>query len=278
MNFSQKYFSAGLLALLTQAAFAAATAPSLGAAAAFEVLGGAAVTCTAGSVVAGDIGVSPGTAFTNTGCTVTGATPPGTNAAAALARTAFLNAYAALQQQSSGCTQKFGTLATESLAPGVYCLDAVAKTGTLTLTGPSSGVWIFLVAGALTGTDFSVVMAGGGQPCNVYWAPTAATTMTTSALKGNILAGNPIGGSITLTGGTVAGRILANQAVTMTGASVIGCGVLAGGGSGGGSNSCKGDDRDDDDGDRDHNKDKKGNKNPFGKDDDRDGKDGKKKK
>lgn len=51
--------------------------------------------------------------------------------------------------------------------------------------------------------------------------------MTTSALKGNVLAGSAIGGSITMTGGTLAGRALANVAVTMTGASIIGCDVLS---------------------------------------------------
>jgi hypothetical protein len=63
-------------------------------------------------------------------------------------------------------------------------------------------------------------MSGGGQPANVLWAPTAAATMTTSALKGNILAGDATGCSTTLTGGTLAGRALANVAVTMTGAGV----------------------------------------------------------
>jgi len=47
--------------------------------------------------------------------------------------------------------------------------------------------------------------------------------MTTSALSGNILAGDAIGGSVTMTGGTVTGRVLANVAVTMTGANVVGC-------------------------------------------------------
>jgi hypothetical protein len=205
---------------------------SLGAAAGFAVLGGTNVTCTSGSVVTEDVGVSPGSAvpFTNTGCTFAGATPPATNAAAAQARTDFLSAYAALQLQSSSCIPMLGNLSGQNLAPGVYCLDAVAKAGTLTLTGPASGVWILLVSGALTGTNFSVVMAGGGQPCNVFWAPSAATTMTTSAFKGNILAGDVTGGSITLTGGTLAGRALASVAVTMTGASVVGCGALSGSG------------------------------------------------
>ena len=225
MNDLQKYLSTCLLAM---AALLGGVSPawaqvSLGTASGFSVLGGTNVTCTAG-VVAGDVGVSPGSAvpFTNTGCTIAGGTPPATNEAAAQARTDFLSAYAALQQSTS-CIQMPGNLAALNLAPGVYCLDAVAKTGTLTLTGPSNGVWIFLVDGALTGTNFSVVMADGGQPCNVFWAPSAAATMTTSAFKGNILAGDATIGSITLTGGTLAGRALANVAVTMTGTSVIGC-------------------------------------------------------
>ena len=237
MNDLQRYLSTFLLAtaaLLGGASPAWAQAP-LGAASGFAVLGGTNVTCTAGSVV-GDVGVSPGSAvpFTNTGCTITGGTPPATGAGAVQARVDFLSAYAALQLQSTSCTSISGTLAGSDLAPGVYCVDTVAKTGLLTLTGPSDGVWVFLVDGALTGTDFSVVMAGGGQPCNVFWAPSGAATMTTSALKGNILAGDSTIGSITLTGGTLAGRALANVAVTMTGASVIGCDALSG------SPSCKG--------------------------------------
>lgn len=240
MNHLQKYLSTCLLAAsallggtssvwATTPAPGTGTGPGTGTASAFAVLGGTNVTCTAGSVV-GAVGVAPGSAvpFTNTGCTITGATPPATDAAAADARVAFLDAYAALQLQSSSCVSILGsTLAGENLAPGVYCLDAVAKTGLLTLTGPADGVWVFLVDGALTGTNFSVEMAGGGQPCNVFWAPTAAATLTTSMMKGNILAGDATLGSITLTGGTLAGQALANVAVTMTNANVIGCGALS---------------------------------------------------
>jgi hypothetical protein len=56
-----------------------------------------------------------------------------------------------------------------------------------------------------------------------------AATMTTSAFKGNILAGNTTDGSITLTGGSIAGRALASVALTITGATVTGCDALAGG-------------------------------------------------
>jgi hypothetical protein len=185
----------------------------------FSVLGGTNVTCTAGTV-AGDVGVSPGT-FTDTGCVISGSTSPATDAAAVQARADFLNSYA--EMLSLACAPVAGNLADQNLAPGVYCVDAAAKAGTLTLTGPSDGEWMFLVNGALTGTSFSVVMAGGGLPGNVYWAPSGAVTMTTSAFTGNILAGDPVNGSITLTGGTLTGRAMANVAVTITGSSIICC-------------------------------------------------------
>src|ERR1051325_10268275 len=78
-----------------------------------------------------------------------------------------------------------GTLAGRILPPGIYCVSAEAKTGVLTLNGPATGSWTFKVAdgastGALTGTSFSVVMAGGGQACNVIWWSEAAATLTDS--------------------------------------------------------------------------------------------------
>src|SRR2546428_12172917 len=105
MNYQNKYVCLCLLAvaaLLSAASFQPAlaqSAPSLGAASSFSVLGGTNVTCTAPGVITGDVGVSPGSAvpFTNTtGCTIAGGTPPATNAAAALARPVFLNAWATL--------------------------------------------------------------------------------------------------------------------------------------------------------------------------------------
>ena len=231
MNNIQKYISKTLIATaaLIVSASPAWSQVSLGSAADFSVLGGTNVTCTSG-VITGDVGVAPGGAvpYTNTGCVIAGAVPPATNTAAIQARVDFLNAYSAMQMQSNACVQLPGNLADQNLAPGVYCLDAVAKAGTLTLTGPSTGEWIFLVNGALTGTNFTVVMAGGGLPCNVYWAPSAAATMTTSSFKGNILAGDAIGGSVTLTGGTFAGSVFSSVAVTMTDANVIGCDTLTG--------------------------------------------------
>ncbi len=229
MNNLRKHLSSWLVgtAVLLAAMSPAEAQVPLGAAAPFAILGGTAVTLTGGSVTVGDVGVFPGIAYTNTGDLVSGAVPPATDAAAVLAQADFLAAYATLQSESATCIATPGNLSGLTLPPGVYCLDAVAKAGTLTLNGPSTGVWVFLVNGALTATDFSVVMAGGGVPCNVFWAPSAAVTITTSAFKGNILAGDPMGGSITMTASTLAGRALANVAITMTGGSVIGCQALS---------------------------------------------------
>ena len=110
-----------------------------------------------------------------------------------------------------------GTLAGVTLAPGVYCFTAAATlTGKLTLNGPVNGIWIFKIGtggtGALTATNFSVVMAGGGQMNNVYWRVTDAVTMTDSILQGTILAGR----GTTITRGSLVGRALSKGAVTMT--------------------------------------------------------------
>ena len=246
MNYQNKYVVVCLLAIATFLSVAsfqpalAQSAPSLGAASGFSVLGGQAVTCT-NSVITGDVGVSPTPAFTNTGCTIAGNTPPATDVAAALARTAFLSTYNALGLMP--CGQTFSTAAFTGnvpalgpLAPGVYCFPAAVTftDTTLTLDGSTNpnGIWIFKVGAALTGSGFHVVMANGAQACNVFWSVGAAVTLSTSTLlplfQGNLLAGNAAGGSVTITGGSLIGRVLANVAITMTGTNIHGsCALLA---------------------------------------------------
>ena len=261
MNHSQKHLSACLLALAALLSVAsiqgawAATAPALGTASGFSVLGNTAVTCT-DSVIAGDVG--SGGAFTNTGCTISGGMPPATNPAVVGALANLLSAYTAVQPLPCTGTLLSTITGPMTLAPGVYCTGAaLTGTGVLTLDGAgnTNAVWIFKIGAALTGTGFSVIMANGGQPCNVFWVPSADVTMTTSAFSGNILAG---GGSITLTGGILAGRALANTAVTMTGTNVIGCSALPGSPS----STCQG--RDHDGGDKHHGS---SLDNPFGSND-----------
>lgn len=192
----------------------------------FLVLANTAVTCTDGTI-AGDVGTfvaAPTGSVTQTGCPITGQLGVGDEAATA-AFNDFLNKYAALAPRPEDvCTVLTGTLAAVTLSPGSYCFDAAATlTGLLTLNGPSDGVWNFSIGtggtGALTGTGFSAVMAGGGQACNVTWWVAQAVTMTDSNLVGTVLGG----AGITLTRGTFGGNAWAKADATITGTAVTSC-------------------------------------------------------
>jgi hypothetical protein len=203
---------------------ALASMPTLGDASTFAVLANAAVTCTDGSI-AGNVGTlqsSPLGSITRTNCPVYGSLEVGTQASTA-AYASFLTAYDALANQP--CDQFLtGTLANVTLSPGTYCFAAAATlTGTLTLDGPSTATWLFKVGtmgtGALTGTNFNVVMANGGSACNVTWWVAQAATMTDSNFLGTILAG----AADTVTRGTFEGRAFAKADVTITGTELVGC-------------------------------------------------------
>ena len=111
-----------------------------------------------------------------------------------------------------------------TLTPNVYCFNTTADltSGTLTLDGPADGIWIFQIGTGITTATTNVVMAGGGQPCNVFWETgTAATIGEGTAFQGNILAGSAI--SFTGASSSFIGRALAKTAVTMTGANISAC-------------------------------------------------------
>lgn len=198
----------------------AATAPPLGGAANFVVLGGAGVTCTK-STVTGNVGSKLTVTRTST-CAIHGATHQGGTAVGAFNN--FLTAYAALNAQHCDRNLTGQELGGLRLAPGVYCFDTTADltTGILTLDGPASGVWVFQVGTGITTGTAQVQMAGGGGACNVYWAiGTLATIGTDMQFQGNILAGAAI--TFTGTNSSLSGRALAEQAVTMTGTTITPC-------------------------------------------------------
>lgn len=198
----------------------AATAPSLGSAQSFAVLGGTTVTNTGPTTIGGDLGVSPGSSITGAGSiTLTGATHAH-DAVALQAQSDVTTAYNALA--GAPCTQSFNGTAVEvggqTLTPGVYCYSSSAQlTGTLTLNAEGDGNAVFIfktVSTITTASNSSVVMINGGQPCNVFWQiGSSATLGTSTAFIGNIFALT----SISLTNrATVSGRALArNGAVTM---------------------------------------------------------------
>ena len=231
MKFRQKTLSVCIAALLGGAtpALAAPSAPSLGAAADFAVLSAApgglgAVTCT-DSTISGNVGSSGLPAsVVQTSCAIAGAIVAPVSDGVL---TAFNGAYDALAGQSCD-TFLTGTLAGVTLTPGVYCFDAAATlTGTLTLSGGVNDTWLFKVGtsgtGALTGTNFSVVMADGASACNVTWWVAEAATMTTSSFLGTILAGAAITGTGVAPTSPFEGRALAKAGVTLTNVAFVGC-------------------------------------------------------
>jgi hypothetical protein len=247
MNHHQKHLSACLIALaalLSTAPMAWAATPSLGTASTYAALAGGpaagAVTCT-DSTITGDVGVVPIGTFVHTRCTVNGTV--NTNAATAYAD--FLTAYG---QYPIGCTGSLDTAytgATLTLTPGVYCNTAgvtfTDTTLTLDGTGYTNPVWIFEIgtagSGALTGTNFTV-MVQPGQACNVTWWVADAVTMTTSSPQGIILAGADITATGPLAGTLFNGDALAGGAgltsaptgaVTLTDFAITSCGATSGG-------------------------------------------------
>jgi type VI secretion system secreted protein VgrG len=197
-----------------QAASTLAGPIDLGTAAPFGVLAASTVTNTGPSVIAGNLGVSPGTSITGfPPGTVTGTgTVHQTDAVATQAQadtTTAFNAAAGLTPTTSGLSQLNGL----SLAPGVYSGGALAlsNNGSLTLAGTADSVWVFQAASTLTiGSGTTISVTGGASACNVFWEVGSSATLGAAAhFTGTILAKASI---TAVTGATVVGRLLANTA------------------------------------------------------------------
>lgn len=174
-----------------------ATAPPLKTAWTFAVLGGSTVTNTGNSVVTGDLGVYPGTAYTGFPPGIVDGAIHAGDAVAQQAQTDATTAYNALASQACDFNLTDQDLTGLTLIPGVYCFDTSAQlTGLLTLNalGDSNAIWVFQIGSTLTTADnSSVTVINSGQSCNVWWqVGSSATLGTDTAFMGYILADQSI--------------------------------------------------------------------------------------
>jgi hypothetical protein len=197
----------------------------LGAAAPYAILAFNTVTnvISPGTIVTGDLGISPGAALTGF--------PPGQvvgtmhlgDPEAALAKLALLAAYNDAAGRL-GAAVLPGDLSGLTFTPGLYKNDTsvmlLAGNVTLDAQGDDSAVFIFQIGSTLTtspGTQ--VILSGGAKAANIFWAVgTSATLGTTSIFKGTILAAS----AITMnTGAAIEGRLLAQGAAVALDTNVI---------------------------------------------------------
>jgi hypothetical protein len=207
-----------VLCLATANHAAAQSGPAsvfLGSAGTYAVLGASTVTSTGPTVINGDLGVWPGTAYVagTPAATVNGTVDAG-DVIAQHAQASLLIAYNDAAGRSTDPVGVAGDLGGQTLAPGLYkSTSSLSISGTLTLHG--DGVYIFQVASALTvSSGASVVLSGGATAANVFWqVGSSATLGTTADFKGTIMAL----ASVTLaTGAKLNGRALAlHAAVTL---------------------------------------------------------------
>jgi len=75
--------------------------------------------------------------------------------------------------------------------PGVYCTASTraASIGTAGITLSGQGVFVFRINGALTTvTNSNVLSSDGASSCNIFWTPSAATTLgADTTFKGTII-------------------------------------------------------------------------------------------
>lgn len=114
-----------------------------------------------------------------------------------------------------------GDLSGKTLESGVYnwSNDVLINTA-LTLTGSSTDVWVFQIAGTLTqATDIDIVLAGGALAENIFWVVADTVAIGVGAhFEGTILAMTNISMG---TNSSINGQLLAQTAITLDACTVV---------------------------------------------------------
>jgi type VI secretion system secreted protein VgrG len=200
---------------------------NLGKADSFGVLAGSTVTNTGSTVIAGNVGVWPGTAVTGFPPGITGGTIHAGDAVAHMAQNDLTTAYNTAAGMAPTTVLTGQDLGGMTLTPGVYFFASSAQlTGTLTLNdqGNPNAVFVFQIGSTLTTASSSaVIFTSSLTDKNVYWqVGSSATLGTTTVFTGNILALT----SITLNN---AASIGCGSALAINGAVTLNNNVIGGG-------------------------------------------------
>ncbi|MBC7545592.1 MAG: DUF3494 domain-containing protein [Candidatus Sericytochromatia bacterium] len=171
-----------------------------------------------GTVITGDLGLSPGSSVTGFPPAVLNGTLHVADTTAAIAKGELTIAYndAAGRTLSTGVA---GNIGGQTLFPGLYKSTGTLEvsTGNLILDaqGNPNAVFIFQVADTFSvSSGLQVTLAGGAKAANVFWqVGNSANIGTMAVMKGNILAHQSVW---LANGASLEGRALAsNAAVTL---------------------------------------------------------------
>ncbi len=210
-------------------------AVALGDAGDFVILAETAITNVPTSAITGDVGLSPAaTSYIDDGFALVNATGYATSAqvtgkiyAADMAAPAGDNLTVAVNNMLTAYNDAAGRpfpdffeLTTGNiggliLTPGLYkWTNNVTIPTDVVISGSSTDVWIFQVAGNLTMSSAkSITLQGGALPKNIYWQVAGEATIgTTAHFEGTILS---MTGITLQTGASVNGRLLAQTAVIL---------------------------------------------------------------
>ena len=221
--------SASTSPIKSEGLFAPQAKVNLGLAGQFVILSKSGITNVFPSAVTGNIGCSPITGaaillscleVTGTIYSVNAAGPPCRVINAMGLTTAVLNMQAAYNNAAGRTNPDFlnlgaGSIGGLTLTPGLYkWTTAVTIPTSITISGNSTDVWIFQVAGTLKLSPAQqIILVGGAKAKNIFWQVSGAVTLgTTSHFEGNILGKTAIN---MRTGASINGRLLAQTAVTL---------------------------------------------------------------
>lgn len=214
----------------------------LGVAGNFTILAESEITTTTGTAITGDLGISPlaasyitgfGLVLDSSGVFATSSLVTGRIYAANYAQpaptvlTTAIGNMTAAYTNAAGRTNPnqtelgSGNIGGMTIGPGLYKWSTgVTIPTSVTLSGSSTDVWIFQIAGNLLVSSGAQVILGGAQAQNIFWQVAGQVTLgTTSAFSGTILCATAIN---LQAGATLNGRALAQTGVTLISNTIIG--------------------------------------------------------